>query len=103
MPLAPTGAAICVTAFVLLSSSVRRGGTRSALLDSRQAWLLALVFGGFIAGSPLPIGEPLIHPALRGFALAYMVAAASTMTYPLTLGRLSCVVSGQDLGSPLSF
>jgi sigma-B regulation protein RsbU (phosphoserine phosphatase) len=44
-------------------------------LDSREAWLLALVFGGFIAGSPLLIVEPLIHPALRGFALAYMVAA----------------------------
>jgi phosphoserine phosphatase RsbU/P len=44
-------------------------------LDSRDAWLLALMFGGFIAGSPLLIGEPLIHPALRGFALAYMVAA----------------------------
>jgi membrane-associated protease RseP (regulator of RpoE activity) len=44
-------------------------------LDSREAWLLALVFGGFIAGSPLLIGEPLTHPALRGFVLAYMVAA----------------------------
>ena len=44
-------------------------------LDSREAWLLALVFGGFIAGSPLLMVEPLIHPALRGFALAYMVAA----------------------------
>jgi sigma-B regulation protein RsbU (phosphoserine phosphatase) len=44
-------------------------------LDSREAWLLALVFGGFIAGSPVLIGEPLIHPALRGFAVAYVVAA----------------------------
>jgi sigma-B regulation protein RsbU (phosphoserine phosphatase) len=44
-------------------------------LDSREAWLLALMFGGFIAGSPLLIGEPLIRPALRGFAMAYVVAA----------------------------
>ena len=44
-------------------------------LDNRDAWLLALMFGGFTAGSPLLIVEPLIHPALRGFAFAYMVAA----------------------------
>lgn len=44
-------------------------------LDSREAWLLALIFGGFIAGSPVLLGEPLTHPALRGFALAYVVAA----------------------------
>jgi len=44
-------------------------------LDNREAWLLALMFGGFTAGSPLLIGEPLVHPALRGFACAYMVAA----------------------------
>jgi sigma-B regulation protein RsbU (phosphoserine phosphatase) len=43
-------------------------------LENREAWLLALMFGGFITGSPLLIGEPLIHPALRGFAFAYMVA-----------------------------
>lgn len=44
-------------------------------LDNREAWLLALMFGGFIAGSPLLLGEPVIHPALRGFAFTYMVAA----------------------------
>lgn len=42
-------------------------------LDHRDAWLLALMFGGFIAGSPILNGEPIIHPALRGFAVAYMV------------------------------
>ena len=47
-------------------------------LDNREAWLLALTFGGFIAGSPLLNGEPLIRPALRGFAFAYMVAARGT-------------------------
>jgi len=44
-------------------------------LENREAWLLALMFGGFIAGSPVLIGEPLIRPELRGFAFAYMVAA----------------------------
>jgi sigma-B regulation protein RsbU (phosphoserine phosphatase) len=42
-------------------------------LDSRDAWLLALLFGGFIAGSPLLNSEPIIHPWVRGFAVAYMV------------------------------
>ncbi len=44
-------------------------------LENREAWLLALMFGGFIAGSPVLIGEPLTRPELRGFAFAYMVAA----------------------------
>jgi sigma-B regulation protein RsbU (phosphoserine phosphatase) len=44
-------------------------------LENREAWLLALMFGGFIAGSPVLIGEPLIRPELRGFAFAYMVAS----------------------------
>ena len=39
-------------------------------LEDRNAWLLALVFAGFIAMAPLPP----IHPTLRGFALAYHVA-----------------------------
>ena len=38
-------------------------------LEDRNAWLLALVFAGFIARVPLPA----IHPALRGFATAYQV------------------------------
>jgi sigma-B regulation protein RsbU (phosphoserine phosphatase) len=42
-------------------------------LDHRDAWLLALMFAGFVAGSPLLEGEPGIHPRLRGFAVAYMV------------------------------
>jgi sigma-B regulation protein RsbU (phosphoserine phosphatase) len=42
-------------------------------LDHRDAWLLALTFGGFVAGSPLLNGEAIIHPQLRGFAVAYMV------------------------------
>src|SRR5207342_3262639 len=42
-------------------------------LDNRDAWLLAALFGGFIAGSPLLNNEPLIHPWARGFAVAYMV------------------------------
>ena len=39
-------------------------------LEDRNAWLLALVFAGFIARAPLPP----VHPTLRGFALAYHVA-----------------------------
>ncbi len=34
-----------------------------------NAWLLALMFGGFIAGAPL--NEPEIRPSLRGFAVFY--------------------------------
>ncbi|MFQ5817833.1 MAG: SpoIIE family protein phosphatase [Terriglobia bacterium] len=41
-------------------------------LEDRNAWLLALLFGGFIAAAPFP--EAAIHPTLRGFALAYDVA-----------------------------
>ena len=41
-------------------------------LEDRHAWLLALVFAGFIARAPLPA----IHPTLQGFALAYRVAFA---------------------------
>lgn len=42
-------------------------------LDHRDAWLLALMFGGFVAGSPLLDAEPIVHPSLRGLAVAYMV------------------------------
>jgi sigma-B regulation protein RsbU (phosphoserine phosphatase) len=42
-------------------------------LRDLHAWLLALVFSGFIAGGPVFQAEPFIHPALRGFALAYKV------------------------------
>ena len=42
-------------------------------LQDRNAWLLALLFAGFIAGAPLLQVEGAIHPTLRGFALAYKV------------------------------
>ncbi len=42
-------------------------------LEDRNAWLLALLFGAFIAGAPLLQMEGSIHPTLRGFALAYKV------------------------------
>jgi phosphoserine phosphatase RsbU/P len=42
-------------------------------LDDRNAWLLALLFGGMIAGAPLFPFEMIIPPSLRGFALAYKV------------------------------
>jgi sigma-B regulation protein RsbU (phosphoserine phosphatase) len=42
-------------------------------LDDRNAWLLAILFAGFIASAPLIMLEAMIHPALRGFAVSYMV------------------------------
>ncbi len=42
--------------------------------QDRNAWLLALVFAGFIAGAPLAVFEAGIHPRLRGFAFCFMVA-----------------------------
>ena len=42
-------------------------------LADRNAWLLALLFGGFVAGAPLREFEAAIPPALRGFAVAYKV------------------------------
>jgi len=43
-------------------------------LDDRNAWLLALLFGAFIAAVPMFHVQGAIHPALRPFALAYKVA-----------------------------
>jgi sigma-B regulation protein RsbU (phosphoserine phosphatase) len=40
-------------------------------IEDRNAWLLALVFAGFIALPDIPPGE--IHPALRGFLMSYHV------------------------------
>lgn len=42
-------------------------------LKDTNAWLLALLFAGFIAGAPLLLLEPAIHPALRGFALSFKI------------------------------
>lgn len=39
--------------------------------DDANAWLLALLFGGFLAAAPLYEGN--IPPPLRGFALAYKI------------------------------
>ncbi len=41
-------------------------------LRDRHAWLLALLFSGLATGA-LPVLEPLIHPSLRGFTMAYAV------------------------------
>jgi sigma-B regulation protein RsbU (phosphoserine phosphatase) len=40
---------------------------------NRSAWLLAAMCAGFIAAAPILHIEPEIHPALRGFTLAYKV------------------------------
>jgi sigma-B regulation protein RsbU (phosphoserine phosphatase) len=42
-------------------------------LEDRNAWLLMLLFCGLIGVAPILDAEGLIHPALRGFALAYKV------------------------------
>src|SRR5262249_19685651 len=41
-------------------------------IDSWHAWLLVMLFAGFISGAPLTPWEGVIHPALAGFMLAYM-------------------------------
>src|SRR5712691_3981570 len=41
-------------------------------VEDRNAWLLAMVFAGFIAAAPLV--ELNVAPSLRGFALAYKIA-----------------------------
>jgi len=41
-------------------------------VEDRNAWLLALLFAGFIAAAPLV--ELKVSPSLRGFVLAYMIA-----------------------------
>jgi phosphoserine phosphatase RsbU/P len=43
-------------------------------LDNRNAWMLALMFGGFVAAAPLAFMEGEMSPIFRGFALAYMYA-----------------------------
>ena len=43
----------------------------------RHAWLLAVMFGGFIAGVELPQLVPVIHPALRKPLLAYWALFAA--------------------------
>ena len=45
--------------------------------DDRSAWLLALVFAGFIACAPLQ--EALARPNLRGFFVAYVIAFAGLL------------------------
>jgi len=42
-------------------------------MDDHNAWLLALMFAGFISSAPLIDLESIIRPELRGFAVAYMV------------------------------
>ena len=45
-------------------------------LEDLNAWLLALLFGSFVAVAPLLDVEEAIPPALRGFGVAYMVTFA---------------------------
>jgi sigma-B regulation protein RsbU (phosphoserine phosphatase) len=44
-------------------------------LEDRNAWLLALLFGGFICGAPTFTWR--MHPAFRGFVLAYKTVLAA--------------------------
>jgi len=47
--------------------------------DDRNAWLLALLFGGFLAGGPLFEGA--VPPSLRGFEVAYKFL----LSWPLSM------------------
>lgn len=42
-------------------------------LDDRNAWLLALMFAGFIAGAPVAFLEGVLPAPLRRFMLSYMI------------------------------
>jgi hypothetical protein len=48
-------------------------------LEDLNAWLLALLFGGFIAAAPLLNVEAGMPPALRGFGVAYKVTFLGLM------------------------
>jgi sigma-B regulation protein RsbU (phosphoserine phosphatase) len=43
-------------------------------VSDRNAWLLALLFGGFIAFAPYFEREAIVHPSFRGFGAAYKIA-----------------------------
>lgn len=43
-------------------------------LDNPSAWLLALMFAGFIASAPIAFAADVMHPIVRRFVLAYMLA-----------------------------
>jgi sigma-B regulation protein RsbU (phosphoserine phosphatase) len=45
-----------------------------ARVDDRNAWLLALLFAGFVASAPLLPFEPGLPGGVRGFAIAYKIA-----------------------------
>ena len=48
-------------------------------LEDRNAWLLAIMFAGFIAAAPVAFLEGVLSPPLRRFMLTYML-----VVYPLT-------------------
>lgn len=43
-------------------------------LDSRSAWLLALMFAGFIASAPIAFAADVMPPPVRRFSFTYMMA-----------------------------
>jgi len=48
-------------------------------LQDRNAWLLALMFAGFIAAAPVAFLEGYMPPQLRRFALSYMILVYATL------------------------
>jgi sigma-B regulation protein RsbU (phosphoserine phosphatase) len=48
-------------------------GVLFSRLEDRHAWLLALLFSSFAVGGPFLFIEGLLHPSVRGFALAWKV------------------------------
>jgi len=47
--------------------------------EDRNAWLLALMFAGFIAGAPVAFLEGVLTPSLRRFMLSFMVLLYGTL------------------------
>lgn len=48
-------------------------------LDNRNAWLLALMFAGFIASAPLTFAADVMPAGLRAFAFFYMLSIYGTL------------------------
>jgi phosphoserine phosphatase RsbU/P len=70
-------AALQVLSFYPIPFLVVAGVVLIQRYHDRHAWLLAVMFTGFIVGTQLPSLEPVIHPALRKPLLAYWVLWAA--------------------------
>ena len=74
---APRVLALHVLSFYPIPFLVVAGVVLIQRFSDRNAWLLAVMFAGFVVGTQLPTLEPIIHPALRKPLLAYWVLWAA--------------------------